>query len=42
MGKLKSIFKESFAGTAGGLAAVSGALLLGLLGASSSLLLLGG
>ena len=31
MGKLKSIFKESFAGTAGGLAAVSGALLLGLL-----------
>lgn len=31
MGKLKSIFKESFVGAAGGLTAISGALLLGLL-----------
>ena len=30
MGKLKNIFKESFAGTAGALGAISGALLLGL------------
>lgn len=30
MTKYKSIFKQSFAGTAGGLAAISGALVLGL------------
>ena len=30
MGKYKSIFLESMAGTAGGLTAISGALLLGL------------
>jgi hypothetical protein len=31
MAKLKSIFKESFVGTAGGLSAISGMLLLGLM-----------